>query len=108
MKLHIGVDDTFGVIHSLATTPANQHDIVSADQLSHGEEGQVWGDAGYLGIEKRPEHESREVDWHITVRPGKRKQMDLDSPEARWEKAKAQVGAMVGHPFLFSPVLIGC
>ena len=50
MKCHIGVDDSLGLIHSLATTAANVHDIVPAGELLHGEEERVWGDAGYLGI----------------------------------------------------------
>lgn len=69
MKLHIGVDDTLGLIHSLETTPANAADIRMADKLLHGEEEVVWGDAGYQGIEKREEHQAREVDWFIAMRP---------------------------------------
>ncbi len=100
MKLHIGVDDSFGLIHSLTTTAANEHDIVVTDRLLHGEEEQVWSDAGYQGIEERDEHEDREVEWNISVRPGKRKQMRPSNPEARLEKTKARVRAMVEHPFL--------
>src|SRR5690606_16081377 len=47
MKMHIGVDDTLGVVHTLTTTPANEHDITQLSELLHGEEGTVWGDAGY-------------------------------------------------------------
>jgi IS5 family transposase len=36
MKVHIGVDDTLGAIHSIDTTAANVHDIVPADKLLHG------------------------------------------------------------------------
>lgn len=36
MKLHIGVDDTFGVIHSMETTAANVHDITQTAHLLHG------------------------------------------------------------------------
>lgn len=43
MKMHIGVDETFGLIHSVATTPANVSDIAVADQLLHGKEKTVWG-----------------------------------------------------------------
>ena len=63
MKLHIGVDDALGLIHSIATTSANVHDITQADKLLHGKEECVWGDAGYRGIEKREEHQHRNVDW---------------------------------------------
>jgi len=47
MKMHIGVDDAVGLIHSIATTPANEHDITQADKLLHGDEQRVWGDAGF-------------------------------------------------------------
>jgi len=29
MKMHIGVDDSLGLIHSISTTPANVHDITA-------------------------------------------------------------------------------
>ncbi|AFT71442.1 Transposase, IS4 family [Alloalcanivorax dieselolei B5] len=37
MKCHIGVDDTVGLIHRLATSAANEHDLNMADRLLHGE-----------------------------------------------------------------------
>ncbi len=33
MKMHIGVDDALGLIHSVETTSANEHDITVADKL---------------------------------------------------------------------------
>ncbi len=56
MKLHVGVDDQSGLVHSLATTSANGHDLTASEQLLHGEEVRVWGDAGYRGMEKREAH----------------------------------------------------
>ena len=53
MKLHIGADAATGVVHSFATTPANVHDVTQAHRLLHGEEARVWGDAGYVGVQKR-------------------------------------------------------
>ena len=44
MKMHIGVDDVFGLIHSIKTTPANVHDIVVSGQLLHGKEKRVSGE----------------------------------------------------------------
>lgn len=99
MKLHIGVDDSCGLIHSLATTAANAHDITVADQLLHGEEKTVWGDAGYQGIEKREEHVDRQVTWRIAMKPGKRRQLPKGSREQRIETIKAKVRAKVEHPF---------
>ncbi len=46
MKMRIGVDDTFGVIHSLGTTFSNIHDINRVRQLLHGNEKRMWADEG--------------------------------------------------------------
>lgn len=101
MKMHIGVDDKLGLIHSIATTSANEHDVTVTDQLLHGKEKRVWGDAGYIGVDKRPEHTKRSVKWHIAMRPGQRKELDPKSWEAKAEKTKASVRAKVEHPFFF-------
>lgn len=37
-------------------------------ELLHGEENNVYADAGYTGVEKCEEHESRELIWQIAVR----------------------------------------
>ena len=107
MKMHIGVDYALGLIHSIATTSANVHDITQADQLLHGDECCIWGDAGYQGIEKREEHKDREVDWLIAMRPGKRQQLCEHSDEAEMETLKAQVRAKVEHPFRYIKRVFG-
>ena len=99
MKMHVAVDDSSGLLHSLTTTAANVHDITQVDQLLHGQEKRVWGDAGYQGIEKRPEHEGREVDWFIAMRPGKRAQLPASDPLSDVEKSQASVRAKVEHCF---------
>ncbi|SAY38370.1 Mobile element protein [Candidatus Synechococcus spongiarum] len=38
MKLYIGVDDQSGLVHSLASTAANVHDMIASERLLHGEE----------------------------------------------------------------------
>ncbi len=107
MKMHIGVDEKLGLVHSLATSAANVHDIAAADQLLHGKEKAVWADAGYQGIGKREEHEARKVRWHVAMKPGKRSQLDPDSKEAKKEKAKASIRAKVEHPFLYVKRVFG-
>ena len=97
MKMHIGVDETYGVIHSVETTPANTHDITQTENLLHGEEDTCWGDAGYLGVEKREEMAGRNIEWNIAARPGKRKQMT--EIELVLEHVKASMRAKVEHPF---------
>ena len=97
MKMHIGVDEAFGLIHSVETTAANVHDITQTHRLLNGEERCVWGDAGYRGIEKREDHAGATVDWLIAERPGKRRL--LKSAAAQLESIKASVRAKVEHPF---------
>ena len=64
--MHIGVDDGLGLIHSITTTAANEHDITQADQLLHGDEKRVWTDAGYVGVEavEKPEKKVKSADQH--------------------------------------------
>lgn len=99
MKMHIGVDEALGLVHSVATTAANVHDLTPADRLLHGDEKRVFADAGYRGIEKREEHTGREVDWYVAMRPGIRRKLNSASPEARQQKLQASVRAKVEHPF---------
>ena len=102
IKAHIGVDAVTGMVHSVSTTAANVHDIVEADKLLHGEEETVWGDSGYIGIEKRPEHSERKVEWQINQRrSSKPKGIFAGLPELyrEYERAKSQVRAKVEHPF---------
>ena len=101
MKVHIGVDSETGVVHSVSTTPANVHDVTETPRLLHGGETQVWGDAGYQGVHKRPENRGLEVEWQVAMRPGKRRKLEPGSDEAVAEKRKASVRAKVEHPFLY-------
>ena len=101
MKLHIGVDSETGVVHSVSTTPANVHDVTETPRLLHGGETQVWGDAGYQGVDKRPENRDLEVEWQVAMRPGQRRKLEVGSDEAAREKRKASVRAKVEHPFLY-------
>jgi len=98
LKMHIGVGDTLGLIHSIDTTAANVHYIVPADKLLHGEEKRVFGDAGYLGIQKWADHKHRKnMSWFIAKRPGTREKLDADKLKA--ENIKASIRAKVEHPF---------
>lgn len=106
MKMHIGVDDTLGLIHSIDTTAANVHDIVPSGKLLHGDEKRVFGDAGYRGIHRRDEHKHRNgVSWFIARRPGERKSLSDLLREA--EEIKASVRAKVEHPFRYIKQVFG-
>ena len=102
MKVHIGVDKDSGLMHSVETTSANVHDITRAAQLLHGEEEVVYGDAGYQGIEKRPEISDKRITFRVAMRPGKRRALP-NTQDGRLqdlvETAKAHIRAKVEHPF---------
>ena len=95
MKAHIGVDDESGLVHSVVGTAANVADVTQVDKLLHGDENMVGADAGYTGVEKRPEHEGRGVIWQIAARRSTYKKLDkrsaLYKAKRKIEKAKAQV-----------------
>ena len=102
MKAHIGVDDSSPIVHSVHTTAANEHDVTQAHHLLHGEEKRVFADAGYQGVDKRPEHEGRDTKWYIAMRPGARRALgdseeDIDTKVA--ERLKSKIRAHVEHPF---------
>ena len=100
MKAHIGVDADSGLVHTVIGTAANVNDVTQGHGLLHGEETVVFADAGYQGATKRPE--ATGVDWHVAMRPGKRRALDkqtkLGALLEQVEKFKASVRAKVEHP----------
>ena len=91
-----------GVAPSFTTTAANAHDVTEANNLLHGGETVVWGDAGYRGVHKREENLGWEVDWQMAMRPGLRRKLDPGRGEALVERNKASKASMrskVEHPF---------
>jgi IS5 family transposase len=102
MKVHTGVDKDSGLIHSVAVTAANVHDLTPAADLLHGDEHVFYGDAGYQCIAKRPEMEGAKATFRVATRPGKRRALP-DTPEGKLqdliETAKAHIRSKVEHTF---------
>lgn len=102
MKAHIGVDAESGLVHTVRGTAANVNDVVEANSLLHGDESDVFADAGYQGAAKRPDA-GEGVNWHVAMRPGKRRALDktktVDRLIGEVEQLKASVRAKVEHPF---------
>jgi transposase, IS5 family len=101
MKAHIGVDVASGLVHTVVGTAANEADINQMAAVLHGQESDIFADAGYTGADKRPEHEDRDVSWNIAIKRSIIKALpkglrDLAEPV---ERALAQVRAWVEHPF---------
>lgn len=72
MKCHIGVDAGSGLVHTMTVTAANEHDIIQTANLLREDDEVVYGDSGYLGVQKRPdivnnEHFSK-IDFRINRR----------------------------------------
>ena len=103
MKAHIGVDADSGLVHTVFGTAANVNDVTQASALVHGEETDVFADAGYQGVAKREEVQGIEANWHVAMRPGKRRALDKQSPMGavldQLEHVKARIRAKVEHPF---------
>ncbi len=93
MKAHIGADAESGLVHSVVGTAANVADVTQVDKLLHGKENMVGADAGYTGVEKRPEHEGREVIWQIAARRSTYKKL---SKRSALYKAKRKIGDFQG------------
>ena len=55
MKCHSGVDAGSGLVHTITVTAANVHDVTQAANLLREDDEVMYGDSGYLGIQKRPE-----------------------------------------------------
>ncbi len=103
MKCHIGVDADSGLVHTMVGTAANVNDVTQAGALVHGEETDVFADAGYQGVTQREEVQGIEANWHVAMRTGKRRALDKDSPMGavldQLEHVKARIRAKVEHPF---------
>lgn len=103
MKCHIGVDSNSGLVHTVVSTPGHDADVSHAHRLLHGQESHALGDSGYQGVDKRAEAAKSQLTWHIAMRKGLRKKVDLGTQLAmlkeKYEQTKASIRANVEHPF---------
>lgn len=105
MKCHAAVDAGTGLVHSATFTAANVSDIVETHNLIRDEDEVVYGDAGYTGVQKRPEivndpHLSG-IEYRIAEKIGKRR--GLTGEARKWadheERRKSSVRSKVEHIF---------
>ena len=107
MKLHSGVDAGSDYVHTITATADNASNISEAHNLIREEDAFVYGDSGYLGLEKRKEIKEDEhlsnVKCRICRRPSQSK-ITSDYEGENWDKIiehqKASVRCKVEHPFL--------
>ena len=110
MKAHIGADADSGLVHSLHTTAANESDVAHTHRVLHGQESMAFVDAGYTGVDKRPEVVKAQaegkirddIEWNVAQRRSKITKMaegTLKTLTKALERVKAQIRARVEHPF---------
>ena len=49
-EVPVGVDAGSGLVHTVATTSANVHDVTAASELIRKDDEVAYGDSGHLGI----------------------------------------------------------
>lgn len=105
-KAHIGVDKDSGLVHTIRGTSANVHDVTMVPELLTGEEETVYGDSGYLGVEKREDavirnRRGKRIRYKINRRPSQSKHASTRSQAQikRREHEKSSVRAKVEHVF---------
>jgi len=94
------VDADSGMVQTVIGAAANANDVTQGHGLLNGEETVVFADAGYRGASKRADVTG--VDWHVAMRPGKRraqKHTPWGVLHEQAEQLKASVRAKVEHPF---------
>ncbi len=105
MKCHVGADAGTGLVHTIEVTPANTHDITVASKLIRSDDEVVYGDSGFVGIQKRPEIKKNEhlasIDYRIVRRP--RSLPKVSDNAIDWERnienRKSSVRCKVEHAF---------
>ena len=114
MKVHIGVDAGSGYVTAVEATSANVHDVTMASKLIRQDDHVVYGDSGYLGIEKREEiskdSKLSQIDYRINRRPGhtyRKHTNDGQAWEKKIERQKSAVRSKVEFPFRFLKVRCG-
>lgn len=84
-------------------TAANGSDVRQARALLHGQEMDIFGDAGYQGASSREDMREVKSRRRIAMRPGKCCALDRSTAVGRlineYERLKASVRAKVEHPF---------
>ena len=97
MKAHIGADSRTGLVHSLTTTPANEHDSTEFENLLHGKERAVYGDKAYANTRKKMNFSRRGIAWRIARKasPGKA----ISEKDRHWNRHHSKVRALGEHAF---------
>jgi transposase, IS5 family len=98
MKMHTGVDDGFGLVHTVRATSANVADINVFGELLHGQEERVHGDSAYHSKELKAQAEASGVAFNINVRATRHH--PLTAAQKARNRRFSRVRAIGEHPYL--------
>ena len=105
-KAHVGVDSKMGLVHTVKITAANVQDITVMPNLLTGEKTYVYGDSGYIGVDKRENaviknKYGKKIGYKINRRPSQMRKLSKDGQyqAKKIEHQKSSVRAKVEHVF---------
>ena len=107
MKVHSKVDAGTGYVTEVLGTTAKVSDISAAHLLLTEDDKVVYGDSGYVGIEKREEIKTSNpnTEFRIIARPKQLQKRYKNYSGFNWEKSierrKSEIRSLVEHPFLY-------
>ncbi len=96
MKAHIGTD-TQGRIHSVAVTDASVHDSQLFDELTHGEESEVYGDKAYADKKRQRVYEDNGTCWRVNRKAQRNRK--LNAADMAFNRKNNRTRARVEHAF---------
>jgi IS5 family transposase len=105
MKMHTGVDDGFGLVHTVRATSANVADVNVFGELLHGGEERVHGDSAYHSRELKARAEACGLEFNVNERGSKHHPLTVRQ-RAR-NRRLSRVRAIVEHPYLVVKQLWG-
>ncbi len=68
MEVRLGLDAETGLVRAVEDASANMADVKVAHELPHREEDEVFADAGYKSVAKRPEIRGNTIHWQVAMR----------------------------------------
>ena len=105
IKCHTGVDAGSGFVHTVEATAANVQDITVAAKLLREDDGVVYGDSAYLGLQNREEVKQAphlsSIECRINRRPSRLPKVSDNAidRERYIEYRKSSVRCKVEHPY---------
>ena len=96
MKFHVGTTKQ-GLVHSLATGPANEADISRLDDLLHGQEKELYGDQAYWSEDHRQHCKHAGIEYRVNRRAKPRH--ELSEHEKMINQSRSRRRARGEHAF---------